>query len=89
MNLRIYRTWKWVLAVPMSDVCFGAKPPLMLEACDELQCQTTLGTWLPVPRVEAVKPEHPDVLEDRERGEAMREAIGEAIARVFPAVRPK
>lgn len=80
MILRIYRTWKWVPALPMGDVWIGSKPPLRLEPLDELQAKTALGTWLPVPVVEAVKPEHPDALEAREHSEVMREAVHKAIA---------
>jgi hypothetical protein len=64
----------------MGDVWIGSKPPLRLESCDELQAKTALGTWFPVPVVEAEKPEHPDALEAREHNEAIREAVHKAVA---------
>ena len=74
MNLRIYRTWTWELAVPRSEVRFGGDNPMELVVHDQLQYFDSRGSfgppdesmWFPVPVVEAEKPEHPRDRKERE-----------------------
>lgn len=60
MKLRIYRSWRWVSAVPDSEILMGGRTPMKLEAMDELQQLDPQGNWVAVPVVEAEKPPHPE-----------------------------
>jgi hypothetical protein len=54
MKLRVYRTFDWVISVPLSQVSIGGKPPYKLQATDTLQ-QFDEGTqeWTNIEVVEA------------------------------------
>lgn len=77
MELRIYRTWRWVAAwVPM----IGQKVPMRLEPTDELQYRNHKNEWLPLPVVDAEKPEHPDEAESRRHNKEMQAAVDRLVA---------
>lgn len=82
MELRIFRTFEWVVAVPLSEVRLGGRNSMKLKHTDELQWRsvTGFGEWLAVPIVEADKPEHPDEKEARVRNEEMQAAVDRMIA---------
>jgi len=78
MELRIYRTWRWVAAF---EPMIGQKVPLRLEPMDELQYQEhPFAEWKPVPIVDAEKPEHPDEAESRRQNEEMQAWVDRMIA---------
>ena len=82
MELRIFRTFEWVIAVPLSEARLGGRNPMKLKHTDQLQWRsaTGFGEWLPVPIIEEDKPEHPDYKEARERNEEMQAAVDHMIA---------
>ena len=82
MELRIFRTFEWVISVPLSEVRLGGRNPMKLKHTDELQWRsvTGFGEWLAVPIVESDKPEHPDEKEARLRNEEMQAAVDRMIA---------
>lgn len=75
MKLRIYRTFKWVSAVPDSEIRLGGRSPLRLKGCDELQYYHESGEWRAVSIVEGKKPENPHDEEDRKSREQMVEKL--------------
>ena len=82
MMLRIYRTWSWKLAIPMSEVRYGGSNPMRLVPCDELQFGSYVpGTeeivWAPVEIVEAPKPESPSARRNREISQSIARGIAE------------
>lgn len=78
MELRIYRTWRWVTAV---ESTIGQKLPLQLESIDEIQYRAyPLVEWKPVPIVEAEKPEHPADIESRKQNEEIKMVVDRMIA---------
>ena len=82
MELRIFRTFDWVIAVPASEVLLGGRNPMKLKHADELQWRpvTGFGEWRTVPIVEADKPEHPDEKDARVRNEETQAAVDRMIA---------
>lgn len=76
MQLRIYRTYSWQLAIPFSQTVIGGSNPMELVAHDQLQYTENYGSvnvqWKPVPIVEAEKPEHPNDKRQREHFEKMQ-----------------
>jgi hypothetical protein len=61
MQLRVFRQFKWVLAVPLSQVQFGGQNPYKLEHTDTLQYYNEVHEdWADVEIVEAPKPPHPN-----------------------------
>jgi hypothetical protein len=58
----------------------GQKAPMHLEATDELQYRNHKNEWLPLPIVEAEKPEHPDEIELRRQNEEMQAAVDRLLA---------
>lgn len=76
MKVRIYRTFKWVSAVPDSEIRLGGRSPIKLEVHDEIQqLGIGTGTWHPVQIVEAEKPENPYDKEDREESARMAKEL--------------
>jgi hypothetical protein len=60
LKLRLYRTFEWVMDVPLSQAQIGGKNPYALKATDTLQqFDEATGTWANVEVVEAEKPPHP------------------------------
>jgi hypothetical protein len=62
MNLRIYRTFEWVVpSRPIGEIRFGGPPPAkVLRATETLQyLDGASGKWENVPVVEAEKPPYP------------------------------
>jgi hypothetical protein len=84
MKLRIYRTFDWVIAVPLSQVSLGGKPPYRLQATDTLQ-QFDEGsqTWVNIDVEEAAKPPHPN----EALLPAMQPGFSEAIAEIMSKVK--
>jgi hypothetical protein len=61
MQLRVYRTFQWVVDMPVSDIPLGGyNLPYTLKATDTLQyLDETTQEWKPVSVEEAPKPPHP------------------------------
>jgi hypothetical protein len=61
MKIRTFRTFEWVLAVPLSQVQFGGKNPYTLKHTDTPQrYDENMEMWVDVEVVEDQKPPHPD-----------------------------
>lgn len=76
MELRIYRTYQWELAVPISQARLGGDNPMKITAIDELQFfESESGKWIPVPVLSEPVPTHPREIqrqrEEQERGEKL------------------
>ena len=61
MQLRVYRTFEWVIDMPLHDIPLGGRDlPYALKATDTLQyLDEASQEWRPVEVVEAPKPPHP------------------------------
>jgi hypothetical protein len=61
MQIRVFRTFEWVLAVPTSEVRLGGRNPYKLQHKDTLQrFDERLEMWVDVEVVEDKKPPHPN-----------------------------
>jgi hypothetical protein len=90
MKLRVYRTFDWVISVPLSQVSIGGKPPYKLQATDTLQ-QFNEGTqeWTNIEVVEAGKPPHPnEPTIPSVQGFTLIEGLTEIFGRVKPSEKP-
>jgi hypothetical protein len=84
--LRVYRDWAWV-RVPGVELRLGGPPaPMQLEERDTLQMQVN-GQWVPVPVVEAPKPEHPGAAAERKRRAEESKRMQESVAQFLPQLR--
>lgn len=75
-SLRVARHWHWV-PVSGGEFRVGGKVPLELVHSDVLETLVD-GRWVPVPVVDMGKPEHPDVIKERERMKLLQEAMDES-----------
>lgn len=74
MNLRIYRTFSWC----NTSSLIGSLE-YSLVGTDELQYRNHKEEWVPVPIVDAEKPEHPDAVKVREAGEEINKFIEDTL----------
>ncbi len=72
MELRIHRSWSWVLDCSQSEVVYGGRNPMKLVAHDVLQYRIYNEDWRNVEIVEGAKPEHPEDKRNRERMERLQ-----------------
>jgi len=87
MQIRVFRTFEWVLAVPASQVRLGGRNPYKLRHKDTLQrFDERLEMWVDVEIVEDEKPPHPNGARDTqpscipslERLRAQRAGLGQS-----------
>lgn len=91
MQLRIYRTFAWVNATPVSQMSFGGKPEYTLRATNTLQyLDEASGEWKALEVVEEPAPPHPDALKTQEFTRGIQELVASiACAEVLTPEKPE